>query len=151
MARRKKSKKSYRRIGRMRRGGIGAIQTNVTDILGLIVGGLGAQFLSKNLLKDFMKDTPIVKELAPAVVGFGLQQFVKQPIVKSVASGMIVVSGVNAVRTFVPAIGEVIDADIKGIEEDITVGEMSMIEGNELTIGEMTDTIAEINGSEELE
>jgi hypothetical protein len=149
MARRKKSKKSYRSIGRMRRGGIGAVQTNITDILGLVVGGLGAQFLSKNLLKDFMKDTPIVKELAPAVVGLGLQQFVKQPMVKSVAQGMIVVSGVNAVRSFVPAIGEVIDADIKGIEEDITVGEMPMIEGNELTIGEMTDTLSEdISGSE---
>lgn len=152
MAKRRKSKKSYRRSGRKRMSGIGALTSNLTEIGGMLVGGIAAQYVTGTLLKDFMTKTPLAKNVAPAVVGFALQSFVKQPMIKSVATGMIVVGGLNTVKTLVPAIGEITDADIRGIEEEITVGAMDMIEGGEeITVGELTDTIQEINGSEELD
>lgn len=152
--RRKKHKKSYK-IGRMkRRGGIGALTSGITEIGGLLVGGIAASYVTNVLLKDFMPNTPLAKNVAPAVVGFAMSSFLKQPMLKSVGTGMIVVGGVNTVRSVVPAIGEVVD-DIRGIEadinigEDITIGELESM--GELEIGEMTDTLGEINGSEELD
>jgi hypothetical protein len=150
MAKRRKHKKSYRRSGRSRMSGIGAISSNITEIGGMLVGAIAGNYVTNVLLKDQFKDQATLKNAIPLVAGFALQSFVKQPMIKNVATGMIVVGGLNTVRGVVPAIGELMDSDIRGIEEEITVGAMDMIE-EDITVGELTDSISEITGSEELD
>ena len=69
--------------------------------------------------------------------------FVKNKHIQNVGTGMIVIGGVSLAQNFIPGIEGITEADINGIESDITVGEIEMGEANE--IGEITvgDTVLE--------
>jgi len=139
----KRHKKKHVRRNYSRSKGIGALSNDITDIAAMLAGGMAAHLITNKLLTNVMTTMPLIKNAAPIAGGLALKQFSKDSMMKSFASGMIVVGGINTIRTTVPAIGEVLDSDISGIEEQITVGD--------ITVGELSDGTDEVNGLDGLD
>lgn len=138
MARKRHSKKGVHGVRRRRssRRGMGAISTGIvglgTDVLALGAGMVAAKYLSNQLLE---KQSDPIKYAAPIAAGFVLNQFVKQPMIKSVGTGMIL-APVVAWGTSTLGIGDLmadISPDEKSIMEDITIGDTTIAE--DITIG----------------
>lgn len=139
MARKRHSKKGVQGVRRRRRSGINGaysvgkgIGSMVTDVLALGAGMVAAKYVSNKLLTN---QSDMIKNGAPVVAGIAISQFIKNPIVKSVGTGMVlspVVSwGSNAL-----GIGDLmsdISPEETSIMEDITIGEVTIAE--DITIG----------------
>ena len=138
MARKRHSKKGVQGVRRRRssRRGMVAISTGIvglgTDVLALGAGMIAAKYLSNKLLE---KQSDTIKYAAPVVAGIAITQFIKNPMVKSVGTGMVLAPAV-AWGTSQLGIGDLM-ADLSpeetSIMEDITIGEANISE--DITIG----------------
>jgi hypothetical protein len=138
MARKRHSKKGVQGVRRRRssRRGMGAVTSGIvglgTDVLALGAGMIAAKYVSNKFLAN---QSDMIKGAAPVVAGIVLHQFVKNSMVKSVGTGMIL-SPVVSYGTTALGIGDLM-ADISpeetSIMEDITIGEVTIAE--DITIG----------------
>lgn len=140
MAKKRHSKKGVQGVRRRRssRRGMGAISSTGivglgTDVLALGAGMIAAKYVSNKFLAS---QSDMIKAGAPVLVGIALNQFVKNNLVKSVGTGMVL-SPVVSYGSSALGIGDLM-ADITpeetSIMEDITIGEDTTI-AEDITIG----------------
>lgn len=104
MARPKSSKKRKGTAGR-RRGRMGAVSSNLTNVLAAIAGGAVAQVVGNVVAKALpastsMRTADLVKAGVPVAVGFFLPRFVKSDFGKYAGVGMMTVGGLRLVQSF---------------------------------------------------
>ena len=142
MAKRRHSKKGVHGVRRRRssRRGMGAISTGIvglgTDVLALGAGMVAAKYVSNKLLAN---QSDMIKAGAPVLAGVVLHQFIKNPMAKSVGTGMVL-SPVVSWGSDALGIGDLM-SDITPAEasimEDITIGDANIAE--DITIGGYAD------------
>jgi len=133
----KKGKKSHSRRSGIR--GFGSVTSTVTPLVAMIVGAVAGKFVTNKALPSTMN--PTLKSAIPLVAGVGLMMMDKKNgMLSDAGKGMAVIGGLSLAQAFVPGLEGITEADITGIEEDITVGEISEI--GDITIG---DTVLEGN------
>ena len=140
----RKSKKHYRKHRRSGMSGLGGgVMGSVTPLIGMIVGAIAGKFVTNKALPSTMN--PTMKSAIPLVVGVGLTMFDKKHgMISNVGSGMAVIGGLSLAQSFVPGLEGITEADITGIEEDITVGELTEI--GDITVGD-----AQLEGNYDLD
>jgi hypothetical protein len=132
MAKRKKTKSTYRRSRRSLGAASGGM---LTEIGGLAAGAILAKQLNKMLKFDAR-----VLAAGKVVLGVALPKMVKTPIIKSVGQGMIAVGATELVGSFVPALAGADDVVVlNGLDE---IGEFDEIGGSM--------DISEVNGLDEI-
>lgn len=140
MARKKNKKKIVYRRPKRSIGAIGA--EAATEILATTAGAVTAGKLI-TMLSGKM-DGKIASAI-PLVVGVVLPKFVKNPMVKGVAQGMIAVGGMKLVTNFLPALGASDDVVlVSGIDE---IGALDQIGADIAEVNGMD--INEVNGYDE--
>lgn len=141
MARKRKAKRTTHR---RRRTSIGAVGGMATEILGVTAGAVVAGKLISMLSSKV--DSKIAAAGAVAL-GVFLPKFVKSPMIKGVANGMIAVGGQRLVANFLPALGATDDVVlVSGYDE---IGGLDQIGyGSDLNAVNGSD-ISEINGYDE--
>ncbi len=142
MARRRKSKVVRRRTSRRSMGAVGA--NMASEILSVTAGAVIA---SKVIQMVSGRLDAKIAAAVPVAVGVFLPKFVKNPMAKGIANGMIAVGGQRLVGSFLPALGETDDVVlVSGLDE---IGEIDQIGyGSEISEINGTD-ISEINGFDE--
>jgi hypothetical protein len=142
MARRRKSKVVRRRTSRRSIGAVGA--NMASEILSVTAGAVIA---SKVIQMVSGRLDAKIAAAVPVAVGVFLPKFVKNPMAKGIANGMIAVGGQRLVGSFLPALGETDDVVlVSGLDE---IGEIDQIGyGSEISEINGTD-ISEINGFDE--
>lgn len=142
MARKRKAKVTRRRSTRRSMGAVGAGMAS--DILSVTAGAVIAQKVVSMLSGRL--DAKIASAV-PVAIGVFLPKFVKNPMAKGVANGMIAVGGQKLVASFLPALGATDDVVlVSGLDE---IGALDQI-GYGSDISEINGTdISEINGYDE--
>lgn len=138
MAKKRHSKKGVQGVRRRRssRRGMHGVTSGIvglgTDVLAIGAGMVAAKYVANKLL---VNQSDMIKGAAPVVAGVVLHSFIKNPLVKSVGTGMVL-SPVVSWGTSALGIGDLM-ADItpeeKEIMENITVGATEISE--DITVG----------------
>jgi hypothetical protein len=124
---------------------MGAVGANMaSEILSVTAGAVIA---SKVIQMVSGRLDAKIAAAVPVAVGVFLPKFVKNPMAKGIANGMIAVGGQRLVGSFLPALGETDDVVlVSGLDE---IGEIDQIGyGSEISEINGTD-ISEINGFDE--
>jgi len=142
MARRRKSKVMRRRTSRRSMGAVGA--NMASEILSVTAGAVIA---SKVIQMVSGRLDAKIAAAVPVAVGVFLPKFVKNPMAKGIANGMIAVGGQKLVGSFLPGLGQTDDVVlVSGLDE---IGELDQIGmGNDISEINGMD-ISEVNGVDE--
>lgn len=103
MARKRKAKKvSHRKTRKRSMHGVGGMITDSLltiggGIIGQYASGLAATLLSKSSMSE--KNKTYISAAVPVAVGIVLPKIIKNPMVKNLSTGMLVIGGVKLVQS----------------------------------------------------
>lgn len=149
MAKKAKSKKKHHR---RKRGGVHGFNMksggdSMMNIVATVAGAVGGSYINNHLLPSSLDDK--IKSVLVVAGGLIGVMVSKPGVMKSFATGVAVAGGLNLTRSLVPGIASITEADISGIEDEITIEDdliqedVHMISGSD----EQYHTIGAINDS----
>lgn len=149
---RSRRRKSKQKRSKGRRGGLrgitGGVTGNIMPIIGMVAGALAGKLIVNKALEKSTLD-PKIKSAIPLVGGVVLRMIDKSNgLMSNIGNGMIVIGGVQLASSLIPGLEGITEADIFGIEEDITVGGEEWMQGDEITVG---DAQMEGHGANEMD
>lgn len=134
MAKRRHKKSHGRRRGMHGMPGAKGLIGGLVPIAGMVAGAVAAKFATNKLLASSTMN-PMIKNAIPLVAGIIIAGMDKsRGMLHNIGTGMATMGGLTLAQSLIPGLEGITEADINGIEEDITVGDINEI--GDITVGD---------------